>query len=179
MRQTLENIYYQYSAFSIFFFFFFSEYLNPLEVWFLAIAGRQSWWRPKIIEIRSCPSFLLLTNCFFLEKLGREHSLKGLFTVSTTQKGKCRPWSRGFMGRLLFFFNVFIFGCAGSLLLWGLFSGCGERGAQGSHCGGFSRCKARALEHTQCSCGACGIFLDKGSNPCPLHWQVNSLPLSH
>ena len=103
MRQTLENIYYQYSAFSIFFFFFFSEYLNPLEVWFLAIAGRQSWWRPKIIEIRSCPSFLLLTNCFFLEKLGWEHSLKGLFTVSTTQKGKCRPWSRGFMGRLLFF----------------------------------------------------------------------------
>ena len=21
---------------------------------------------------------------------------------------------------------------------------------------------------------ACGIFLDKGSNPCPLHWQVDS-----
>ena len=24
-----------------------------------------------------------------------------------------------------------------------------------------------------------GIFLDQGSNPCPLHWQVNSLPLDH
>ena len=26
---------------------------------------------------------------------------------------------------------------------------------------------------------ACGIFPDQGSNPCLLHWQVDSLPLSH
>ena len=26
---------------------------------------------------------------------------------------------------------------------------------------------------------AYGIFLDQGANPCPLHWQVDSLPLSH
>ena len=26
---------------------------------------------------------------------------------------------------------------------------------------------------------ACGIFLDQGSNPCLLHWQVDSLSLSH
>ena len=26
---------------------------------------------------------------------------------------------------------------------------------------------------------ACGIFLDQGSNPCPLHWQVDSYPLRH
>ena len=25
---------------------------------------------------------------------------------------------------------------------------------------------------------ACGIFLDQGSNPCLLHWQADSLPLS-
>ena len=24
---------------------------------------------------------------------------------------------------------------------------------------------------------ACGIFLDQGSNPCPLHWQMDSFPL--
>ena len=24
-----------------------------------------------------------------------------------------------------------------------------------------------------------GIFLDQVSNPCPLHWQADSLPLSH
>ena len=26
---------------------------------------------------------------------------------------------------------------------------------------------------------ACGIFLDQGSNPCPLHWQADSQPLHH
>ena len=26
---------------------------------------------------------------------------------------------------------------------------------------------------------ACGLFLDRGSNPCLLHWQADSLPLSH
>ena len=26
---------------------------------------------------------------------------------------------------------------------------------------------------------ACGIFPDQGSNPCPLHWQADSLPVSH
>ena len=38
-----------------------------------------------------------------------------------------------------------------------------------------------ALEHglssygTGLSCSsACGIFLDQGSNPCPLHWQADS-----
>jgi len=25
----------------------------------------------------------------------------------------------------------------------------------------------------------CGIFLDQGSDPCPLHWQANSYPLHH
>ena len=25
----------------------------------------------------------------------------------------------------------------------------------------------------------CGVFLDQGSNPCLLRWQVVSLPLSH
>ena len=25
----------------------------------------------------------------------------------------------------------------------------------------------------------CGIFLDLGSNPCPLHWQADSIPWDH
>ena len=30
------------------------------------------------------------------------------------------------------------------------------------------------------SCSAtCGIFPDQGTNPCPLHWQADSQPLSH
>ena len=28
-------------------------------------------------------------------------------------------------------------------------------------------------------CMACGILLDKRSNPCPLHWQEDSQPLDH
>ena len=55
-----------------------------------------------------------------------------------------------------------------------------------SHCGGFSCCGVRALgvssvvvAHGLSSSAACGIFLDQGSNPCPLHWQVDSQPQCH
>ena len=59
---------------------------------------------------------------------------------------------------------------------------------------GYSRRSSRAslveygLEGVQAAaaavCGlsssaACGIFPDQGSNPHLLHWQVDSLPLSH
>ena len=96
-------------------------------------------------------------------------------------------------------FYLLIFGCIGSLLLGGLFTSCGEQGllyscgAWASHSSGFSCCRARAqgckgfssceswdLEHRLNSCSAaCGIFLDQGLNPCLLHWQADSLPLSH
>ena len=75
-----------------------------------------------------------------------------------------------------------------------------------SQCSGFSCCGAQALEHTGFSSGgmraqqlqfpgsraqahscgpglscsvACGSFLDQGLNLCLLHWQPDSLPLSH
>ena len=52
----------------------------------------------------------------------------------------------------------------------------------GFSCSGFSCCGAQALgtwasvvvaRRLSCSV-ACGIFPDQGSNPCPLHWQVDS-----
>ena len=63
-------------------------------------------------------------------------------------------------------------------------SSCGMRALE---CAGFSSCGARALGHTssvvvahRLSCSAaCGIFPDRGSNPCPLHWQADSQPLRH
>ena len=66
---------------------------------------------------------------------------------------------------------------------WGLLSSCG---AGLPKCRGFSCCGTWALEHKlivvanglSCS-GACGTFLDQGLNPCLLHWQANSIPLSH
>ena len=64
------------------------------------------------------------------------------------------------------------------------YSGCC---AQVSHCGFFSCCRTWALglmgsivaaHELSCSV-ACGIFLNQGSNPYLLHWQADSLPLSH
>ena len=80
-------------------------------------------------------------------------------------------------------------------------------GAQASRCCGFSCCKAQALGcvgfgncgmsaqwlqltgsrsqaqqlwHIGLSCSVIyGILSDQRSNPCLLHWQVDSLPLSH
>ena len=64
-------------------------------------------------------------------------------------------------------------------------------GVWASHCGGFSCCGAQALgarasvvaarglsscgsRALECRLSSCGIFPDQGSNPCPLHWQVDS-----
>ena len=90
-------------------------------------------------------------------------------------------------------FIYFMFGCAGSLLLYGLSSSCGEwgllssYGAQTSHYSGFSCCRAQApgclgsvvVEYGLNYSEMCRIFLDEGSNQYPLPWQVDSLPLDH
>ena len=34
------------------------------------------------------------------------------------------------------------------------------------------------VQGLSCS-AACGLFLDQGTNPRPLHWQVDSYPLHH
>ena len=53
-----------------------------------------------------------------------------------------------------FYLFLFIFGCAGSSLLHGLFSSCDKQGATlavvcwHSHCGGFPCCRARLPGHT-------------------------------
>ena len=40
--------------------------------------------------------------------------------------------------------------------------------------------KASVVVAHRLSCSAaCGIFPNQGSNPCPLHWQMDSLPLGH
>ena len=84
--------------------------------------------------------------------------------------------------------NLFIFGCVGSSLLRAGFLQLRRAGAtlccsaRVSHCSGFSFCGAQALgvqasvvvvHGLSCSV-ACGMFLDQGSNPRPLHWQVDS-----
>ena len=51
---------------------------------------------------------------------------------------------------------------------------------------GLSSCGSQAperrlssVEHGPRCSAACGIFPDQGTNPCPLHWQVDSQPLRH
>ena len=95
----------------------------------------------------------------------------------------------------LIFFNLFFiiyFGCAGSPLLhtgllqrwrvW-LLSGCSAGfslwwllllpGRDSGHVGSV------AAAHGLSCPTACGTFPDQGSNPCPLHWQVESLLVDH
>ena len=58
-----------------------------------------------------------------------------------------------------FYYHLLIFGCAGSLLLCGFVSSCGERGllsscgTRASYCSGFSCCEAQALGHVNLSGG--------------------------
>ena len=95
--------------------------------------------------------------------------------AGTRGQGKCEP---GFYSILFFLINYFwlhwVFVAAQDLL-----STCD---AWASHGGGFSCCRAQflgcagsvAVVHGLSCSVAYGVFLDQGSNPCPLHWQVDS-----
>ena len=88
---------------------------------------------------------------------------------------------------------LFIYWLCWPLLLRGLCSSCGEWAllfscsAQASHCCGFFAVEhglqgtgsAAVVAHRLSCPTACGSFLDQGSNPHLLHWQMESLPLSH
>ena len=79
----------------------------------------------------------------------------------------------------LFIFIYLIFGCSGFCCFATAFFSCGEQGlffVVGVLCNGFSCCRAWALggwalavaAHGLNGSMACGIFLDQGSNLCPL-----------
>ena len=102
-------------------------------------------------------------------------------------------------------FYVFIFylcktlQCAWSSLPHGPFSSCSDQGPLSSHaawvspCRGFSHCATPALGLWASVVVTCGLwstgsgavghrfscFADRGSNPQLLHWQTDSVPLSH
>ena len=88
----------------------------------------------------------------------------------------------------LIFYDLFIFGCTGSLLLCTGFLWLWITGAAlWLWCGsGFSCCRARALGcsglvvvHWLRCLATCEISLDQRSNLCPLHQQVFSYPLGY
>ena len=76
--------------------------------------------------------------------------------------------------------------------MWGLSLVAASGGHSSSWCVGLSLSRPLLLRSTGSRCAgsvvvahgpscsaACGIFLDQGSNPCPLHWQADSQPLRH
>ena len=71
---------------------------------------------------------------------------------------------------------LFIFGCAGSsLLCTQALSCCGEWGLLFIAASRLpTEVTALVVEHGLSGLAACDIFLDQGSNPCPLHWQADS-----
>ena len=44
---------------------------------------------------------------------------------------------------------------------------------------GSRRAGSVVVAHRPSCSAACGIFPDRGSKPCPLHWQADSQPLRH
>ena len=91
------------------------------------------------------------------------------------------------------FFNIYLFmAVLGLRFCARALSSCGKWGHSSSWCVGLSLSRPLLLRSTgsrragsvivvhgpSCS-AACGIFLDQGSNPCPLHWQADSQPLRH
>ena len=85
---------------------------------------------------------------------------------------------------LMILMYFFVFACAGSSLLQGLFASCGKWGlcssssVQASHWSGFPRCRAQSvLTQTWYWCRTSlvaprhvGILPDQGSTSCLLHW---------
>ena len=96
---------------------------------------------------------------------------------------------------VLNFLFILYFDCAASSVLHGLLPSCGARAshvaaslvcrAQALGLAGFSSCSSRlqstasaVVTHGLNCSAACEIFPDQGSNPCLLHRQADSSPLS-
>ena len=93
---------------------------------------------------------------------------------------------------LFFFFFFYLWMCWVFVSVRGLSLVVASGGHSSSRCTGLSLSRPLLLRSTgsrrtgsvivahgpSCS-AACGIFPDRGTNPCPLHWQADSQPLRH
>ena len=91
------------------------------------------------------------------------------------------------------FFYLFIYDCVeSSLRCEGLSPVAASGDHSSSRCAGLSpsrplslrstgsrRAGSATVAHGPSRSAACGIFPDRGTNPCPLHWQADSQPLRH
>ena len=161
-------------------------YLLEAEKWtWRVLQGRFPCLQRPVKNQRDC------VKCRFWpssSRIGPEH-------VCGQREGTSEEWCHA-LGRSVFPVTLFV-GWAGPSLLPGLFLVTKSGGC--SLDGGFSRCRAQARGRVgfrswgprpgspgsiavalglSC-CMARGIVPDQGSNPALLHWQLDSLPLSH
>ena len=137
---------------------------NPNFIWYL---------RARLCEIHiliKIKSISRASRCSPCERQGRNEDVAGTYLLVLLKN------------------YLFIFGCARSSLLQGLFSGCTEQGllsgcgVRVSHCYGFSCCTFWTL-----GClgfNSCGSWTQlpnsmwnlpfQGFSPCPLQWQAGS-----
>ena len=93
---------------------------------------------------------------------------------------------------LMVFFFFFFLVCCVFVSVQGLSPVAATGGRSSSWCAGLSlswplllqstgsrRAGSVVMAHGPSCSAACGIFPDQGSNPCPLHWQVDYQPLRH
>ena len=144
--------------------------------------GRRWLFLTKKIKIPSSPLFA----CLFIFIL---FTVKSIPSVTKN--------NRSFIFFIIIFKNFYLFIfcfwlCWVSVSVRGLSLVAASGGRSSSGCTGLSLSRPLLLRSTgsrragsvvvahgpSCST-ACGIFLDRGSNPCPLHWQADSQPLRH
>ena len=97
-----------------------------------------------------------------------------------------------FFYKFIYYLFIYLWLCWVFVSVRGLSLVAASGGHSSSRCAGLSLSRPLLLRSTGSrrvgsvvvahgpSCSAvCGIFLDQGSNPCPLHWQADSQPLHH
>ena len=181
-------------------------------VWLLTLFGLpHQGFHDKVLE--DCDTVLSLnaSNCKALYRKSKALSDLGRYKEAYDAVAKCslavpQVWSLCFRSFvyiitillilfffLIFFLNLFIYGCVGSLFLCEGFLQLRQAGATPtSRCAGPSpswplllwstgsrRAGSAIVAHGPSRSAARGILPDQGLNPCPLHWQADSQPLRH
>ena len=99
--------------------------------------------------------------------------------------------SHFFLNKFIYLF-IYLWLCWVFVSVWGLSPVAASGGHSSSRCAGLSlsrplplrstgsrRAGSVVVAHGPSRSAACGIFPDRGTNPCPLHWQADSQPLCH
>ena len=112
-----------------------------------------------------------------------------MLTQTRSYDVTCKKWNDILIYLFLFFY---LWLCWVFVSVRGLSPVAASGGHSSSRCAGLSlsrplllrstgsRCPGSVVVAHRPSCSvACGILPGQGSNPCPLHWQVDSQPLRH